>query len=135
MSSDYLPFAYTDDANVLSKTDWAALTDRPKGFKRGLAVSRWFNTAWRQTSVVTAAIAHFIDTHVAGDVIDDGDVPALAGLFEQAVETMMGGAAEVGAVPPASPFRGRLWWDTDSGQLYVWTGLQWVSTSPPTSAI
>lgn len=35
----------------------------------------------------------------------------------------------VGPVAPSAPGKGQLWWDTNDGQLYVWTGSQWVAAS------
>lgn len=58
-----------------------------------------------------------------------------------------GGLTVVGPTPPSAPMTGQLWWDTGDvsaggGQLYVWTGTEWVaasccntggSTTPPPS--
>ena len=40
-----------------------------------------------------------------------------------------GGGTTVSPTPPASPVTGQLWWDDVGGQLYVWTGSQWVAAS------
>ena len=32
----------------------------------------------------------------------------------------------VSPTPPSSPASGKLWWDTNDGQLFVWTGFEWV---------
>ena len=41
-----------------------------------------------------------------------------------------GGTGSIGSSPPAAPVAGELWWDTVSGQLYVWfddgNSQQWV---------
>jgi hypothetical protein len=71
---------------------------------------------------------------------------ALGAVTKQYVD-LRSGAVSVGATPPASPNLGALWWDTVSGQLYVWyndgNSTQWVistnsnavvpvaSTAPP----
>lgn len=33
--------------------------------------------------------------------------------------------------PPAEPIEGQLWYDTDSGRIYVYLGDSWVDASPP----
>jgi hypothetical protein len=29
--------------------------------------------------------------------------------------------------PPSNPVAGQLWWNTNDGQLYIWTGNEWVA--------
>lgn len=136
MSHEYLPFAFEPDANVLPQAEWVTLAERPIGFKRGIAVSKWFNKAWRQTSVMTAAIAAFIDAHVADDVLDDGDVEALAKLLADAIAALVGGmgisggGVIIGPTAPINPGPGTLWWDTSDAVLKLWSGnLPWIVTS------
>lgn len=42
-------------------------------------------------------------------------------------------AAFIGADPPTSPFIGQLWWESDTGQMFIWyqdiNSAQWVPTS------
>lgn len=48
------------------------------------------------------------------------------------------GRPSVSATPPACPSPGQLWWDTNDGQLYVWTGSAWVAASccePPEAVV
>ena len=35
------------------------------------------------------------------------------------------------STPPGSPVEGQLWYDTDSGRIYVYLGDSWVDASPP----
>jgi hypothetical protein len=72
------------------------LIDRPRGFQAGLARSEEFNKAWRQASVMVAAVAEFIDQRVAGNVVDDGNVTYLAQQLAQAISTIAssGGIAD-----------------------------------------
>lgn len=130
MSNDYLPFAYEADANVLSQEDWAALPDRPVGFKRGTAISKNFNKAWRQCSVVMAALAQFIDANTPGDLLDDGDVNALASLLATAITAVAGGVV-MSETAPASPGQGQLWFDPVTTQLFVRYGDAWVIAVNP----
>lgn len=39
------------------------------------------------------------------------------------------GSTVVGDRPPPNPDIGTTWWDSRDGQLYVWTGRQWVAAS------
>lgn len=68
-----------------------------------------------------------------------GDVPASGGgtaNFLRADGTWQappggsgGPPAPPATTPPGSPVAGQLWWDNVGGQLYVWTGAQWVAAS------
>lgn len=75
--NDYLPFATGGGANVISQVDWIALAARVTGFEPGLARASQANKAWRQSSVMTAAMAAAIVQIAQTDLIDDGDVAAL----------------------------------------------------------
>jgi hypothetical protein len=39
-------------------------------------------------------------------------------------------AASVQSVPPTSPVTGQLYYDTDDGNTYIWTGAAWVDSNP-----
>jgi len=39
-------------------------------------------------------------------------------------------AASVQSVPPSSPVTGQLYYDTDDGNTYIWTGSAWVDSNP-----
>ena len=43
-------------------------------------------------------------------------------------------AAQVQSSPPTSPVTGQLYYDTDDGKTYIWTGSAWVDASPSGSA-
>lgn len=60
----------------------------------------------------------------------DDDVPTIRWVRDN---TAAGSAGVIlAATPPATPASGATWWDTESGQLYIWTGLQWViAVNPP----
>lgn len=36
--------------------------------------------------------------------------------------------SNVSSAPPVSPMVGTLWWDTNDVKLYIWDGMQWIST-------
>ena len=137
MATDYLPFAYEHDANVITQEEWAVLADRPGGFKRGPAISKNFNKDWRQATVMAAALAQFIDENVPGDVVDDGDVNALAGLIADAIAALNDGGVSLSPTMPANPVPGQLWFDPVTTQLYIYyddtVTQQWVVvTNQPT---
>ncbi|MBO0738086.1 MAG: hypothetical protein J2P48_16170 [Alphaproteobacteria bacterium] len=98
MASDYLPFAYLETANIMPQAQWATLTARRSGFSIGQADSRQFNKAWRQATVVAAAVAAFIDTRVPQNIVDNGDHEALALLFAQAISSFVSGGG-IGEAP------------------------------------
>jgi hypothetical protein len=39
------------------------------------------------------------------------------------------GETQVDPFPPRHPVPGQLWWNTKDGQLYIYTGWQWVAAS------
>lgn len=51
----------------------------------------------------------------------------------------MGGSVTLGDTPPAAPLIGELWWDSTSGNLFVWyddgTSIQWVPATATTAGL
>jgi hypothetical protein len=43
-------------------------------------------------------------------------------------------AADVQSSAPSSPVTGQLWYDTDDGNTYIWTGSAWVDSNPAAAA-
>ncbi|WP_025123751.1 MULTISPECIES: hypothetical protein [unclassified Serratia (in: enterobacteria)] len=79
--NEFLPFGTAANANVLTNADYQALPARSGGFSSGVAKSEELNKAWRQGTVMAAAVGQFIADKTGQDVLDDGNVPALqAGL-------------------------------------------------------
>jgi len=74
----------------MSPAAWAGLGARLNGFVSGTALSIQCNTAWRQSSVVSAMIGEFIAEHQGGNVIDNGDVEGLENQFEAALRSLIG---------------------------------------------
>lgn len=89
-TNDYVPFAYSSGANVMSPAAWAGLGARLNGFVSGTALSVQCNTAWRQSSVVSAMIGLFTSLYQANNVVDNGDVTGLENQFEQALQGFLG---------------------------------------------
>ena len=82
----------------------------------------------------------------AGDVVIDGQDISLSALGNAKVISTLGilhaqngggggTSAEVGSEPPSSPSEGDLWYDTDSGQSYIFvndgSSSQWAPVNPP----
>src|SRR5258708_24701494 len=74
---DYLPFAAAGGANVESQGSYAGSSHQLTGFVTGLALSMQLNKAWRQSSVMAAAMANLIADITGQNVLDDGNVVAL----------------------------------------------------------
>lgn len=83
--NDFLPFATSDGANVLTADEYQKLTSRSNGFSAGVARSQEFNTVWRQSSVMAHVIAQFIADTNNSDVADDGDLDKLQEKLIQAL--------------------------------------------------
>ncbi len=89
--NQFLPFATDEDANVMSQTDYDALTARQSGFQLGVASSQELNKVWRQASIISTAIAQFICDNQAEDVLDNGEIPTLVTQLETAIQSFLGG--------------------------------------------
>lgn len=78
---DYLPIANGGSANVESQAqyliDLASGGSLVNGYLAGLAKSNQMNKTWRQSSMMTAALANFISSELAIDVLDDGNLTTL----------------------------------------------------------
>jgi hypothetical protein len=74
---DFLPFAASGGANVESQSSFAGSSHQLNGFLTGVALSAQLNKAWRQSSVMAAAIANLIADITGQNVLDNGNVTAL----------------------------------------------------------
>jgi len=74
---DYLPIATAGGANVDSQADFVGSGYQTLGFQAGLAQSKQLNKAWRQSSMMAAALANFISEVLGINVLDDGNISAL----------------------------------------------------------
>lgn len=82
-TNDFLPFGSAVGANVMSQSDYAALTARSNGFSAGTAASIQLNKVWRQASIMAAMIGQFIVDNNGTDAIDDGTITTLLNSFKQ----------------------------------------------------
>lgn len=92
---DYKPFANAVGSNVITQGAYEALLAGAlsDGFVAGTAPSNQLNKVWRQSSMVSAAVAQMIASYTGSDVLDNGDLTALTALLTSAI----GLAASAGA--------------------------------------
>lgn len=82
---DFLPFAGAAGSNVLSQSAYAALAARTAGFSSGIAKSSELNKVWRQSSIMSAALAQVISDNTGADVIDDGTTASIVASLKLAI--------------------------------------------------
>lgn len=90
-ANNFLPFALDVGANVMSQADYDALAQRTSGFLSGVALSDQLNKVWRQSSFMTAALAKAMFDELGVDLLDDGDLAAMATLIDAYVAAVGGG--------------------------------------------
>jgi hypothetical protein len=78
-TNDFLPFAVGSGANVLSQSDYAALSATATGYGSGVAQSAALNKTWRQSSIMAAVLAQFIANQTGTNSVDDGTTSTLLG--------------------------------------------------------
>jgi hypothetical protein len=116
---DFLPFANgATSPNVIDQATYVAAQSTGLwgdiGFTAGIAYSDYLNKVWRQSSVMSAALAHAISNTLGVDVLDPGGPSAVTALTAQLLSTMA--AAAVASAPPVSP-QGRLTLTTNTPVL------------------
>lgn len=84
--NDFLPLATGVGATVIDQATYLAAAWRGTGFQAGIADPAQVNKVWRQGSVMAAAIATFIVSEISQDVLDNGDVNALAAQIALAIQ-------------------------------------------------
>jgi hypothetical protein len=91
---DYLPVATGTLAEVDSQANFAGSSYQQNGFTAGIALPSEANKIWRQSSVMTAALARFISQQLGNiNVLDDGNVTALVALILEAIQTVASSVA------------------------------------------
>jgi hypothetical protein len=74
MSNDFLVFAGAGGANVVSQGTYAALAALGPGFSTGTAFSDQCNKVWRQSSIISTAVAQLIADITGLNTVDDGTI-------------------------------------------------------------
>jgi hypothetical protein len=96
---DFLPIATGGGATVDTQAAFVGSNYQVNGFQNGLALPNQFNKAWRQGSVMSAALATFISDQLDVDVLDDGNLPNLITILKNALR---GATSKILVVPYAA---------------------------------
>ena len=96
---DFLPFSdATSGANVITQSEYAALSNLTTGFVTGIAQSNQANKVWRQSSSMVAALANVLsgaaNAGAGADFLDDGNTTNLRAAI---VNGLRSGNLNVGA--------------------------------------
>lgn len=111
-TNDFLPFAGAGGANVISNATYAALSARTAGFATGLARSNQLNKVWRQSSLISGAIAQAMMDALNANIVDDGTIANLETQFQQMLMRQVqtneysldvGGSSNILVVTPSPP--------------------------------
>lgn len=107
---DFLPFANgTDSPNVTPQDTYVAAQSPgmwgDTGFVAGVATSAYLNKVWRQSSVMTAALANAVGNTLGQNVLDSGGPSAVTALSAQI--SAFAAAVATSSAPPILP-QGRL---------------------------
>jgi len=99
-NNQFKPFAVGSGANVLSQTEYEALTGiLANGFSSGTAVSAQLNKVWRQSSIMAAVLAQFIVDESGQDAQDDGTTATLLANLKTGINVMVSaGTSPAGSV-------------------------------------
>ncbi|QPB11982.1 hypothetical protein [Providencia phage PSTCR3] len=93
--NEFLPFGIAEGANVLSNQEYERLAARFNGFISGVAKSKELNTVWRQSSVISSALAQFIVDSDNKDLLDNGDVTSVKNRLVAAIKQTISGVGYV----------------------------------------
>ncbi len=87
-TNDFLPFATTATANVVSQALYVGSAWQTGGFTAGLAQSAQLNKVWRQSSIISSVIAQFIVNFTGQNATDDGTTGTLLANFQAAIQNL-----------------------------------------------
>ncbi|GLQ96488.1 tail fiber domain-containing protein [Dyella mobilis] len=85
LENDFLVFAGSSSANVLTQSAYASSSTLAGGFVSGVASSQATNKTLRQASIISAMIAQFICDNSGQPAIDNGTISTLETNFEAAI--------------------------------------------------
>lgn len=99
MTVDYLPIANSGGANVESQAqyviDLAGGGSLVTGYLAGLAKSNQMNKTFRQSSMVSAAVANYISQALSIDVLDDGNLATLITNLTNAIKATVAAGTRI----------------------------------------
>lgn len=115
-TNDFIGFASSGAANVMSQADYAAAAEQGNGVQPGMASSALANKVWRQGANMAAVIGELIKNHGI-NALDNGDLVTLynallastasrtlAGLMSAADKTKLDGLISTDATPTAAGY-------------------------------
>ena len=83
-TNDFIGFASSGSANIMSQADYAAAAEQGDGVQPGMASSKLANKIWRQGANMAAALGRI--TAARGyDALDNGDLDALQSSVDDAI--------------------------------------------------
>lgn len=127
-SNQFLALGTGAGANTLTPTAWAALTTLlANGFQSGVANSQQFNTAFRQTTTMAAAIGQLIADQGV-NAMDDGSVANLKTSLKGGLDALYAPISALASVLSTSAFTGSNQSMANSGYQKLPGGLilQWA---------
>lgn len=86
-TNDFIGFASSGSANVMSQADYAAAVEQGNGVQPGMASSALANKVWRQGANMAAALGEIISAQ-GGDALDNGDIAMLAAALSTALSKL-----------------------------------------------
>lgn len=89
-TNDFLPFAASTGATVLTQAQYAALGALANGFQVGVADEFAVNKVLRQSSTIASVIGKIIADYSGSAAQDSGNVASLEALFILALQTIRG---------------------------------------------
>lgn len=115
MANDFLVFGGAGSANVIDQSTYAGMSTRQTGFKSGVAQSAQLNKVWRQSSIMAAAVAEFVEHSTGADMIDDGTLPTIVDNLKAGISAsspgLAGSARNLTVRVPAVSQSAMLWAD------------------------
>lgn len=88
-TSDFLVFAGSGGANVITQSAYASLAALGPGFSSGVAASNQLNKVWRQSSIIAAVVAQYIADATGANSVDDGTTATLLSNLHTALSVSM----------------------------------------------
>lgn len=98
--TEFLTFADSAGANVVTQADYSSSDYQQNGFLAGIAKSAQVNKALRQPNVISNMITQWMANTLSADVLDNGDAAGLLAQFEAALTAYISGSITGGTRPP-----------------------------------
>lgn len=83
--NDFKLFATAQNANVLSNASYAASPYVGPGVKEGVASAALYNKTFRQLSIISVALATYLQQRLDEDLVDDGSIATIVDQIKRAI--------------------------------------------------